>query len=278
MVGQEHVTRSLGNALARDSVGHAYLFAGTRGIGKTSVARIFARALRCEGRGEGADPCGECRGCEEAGAGDSMNVLEIDGASNNSVDHVRDLVGKIQTLPTFGPRKVYIIDEVHMLSTSAFNALLKTLEDPPGHVVFVMATTMPEKLPSTVLSRCLRFDFRRASVEVLAGHLRGVAGEEGIRFASDRELEAVCVQAEGSFRDALSLLDQALCLSGGGVLDEGTVAAALGLAKASGVRDLAGRLLAGDAPGAGGVFRGSCGRTPSWRTSAGTCSGSSTTP
>ncbi len=246
VVGQEHVTRSFQNAIIKNKLGHAYVLTGTRGIGKTSVARIFAKSLRCLNRLEDANPCGECQGCKEFDSGSSMNVLEIDGASNNSVDDIRDLVNNVQTLPTFGSHKVYIIDEVHMLSTSAFNALLKTLEEPPSHTVFLLATTEPHKLLDTVLSRCIRFDFRNASVESLVGHIKNVANKENITFENDKLIEVLATQGNGSFSDTLSLMDQVLSFSEDNKVTEDTLSIALGLARVSSIRNLVEGLILGD--------------------------------
>ena len=238
VIGQEHITRSLQQAILNNRLGQAYLLTGTRGIGKTSVARIFAKTLRCKNRQQDGNSCGQCQGCQEAELASSMNVLEIDGASNNSVDDIRDLINKIQGLPTFGTYKIYIIDEVHMLSTNAFNALLKTLEEPPEHIIFLLATTEPHKLPSTVLSRCQRFDFRNASLETLVKHLENIIQKEQIQFASRDLLETICIQGAGSFRDTLSLLDQVLCFSAGRAIDENMVSQALGLAKKTSLKKL----------------------------------------
>ncbi len=238
VVGQEHVTRSLQNAIKNDRVGHAYILTGTRGIGKTSVARLFAKSLRCLNRLEDGNSCGECKSCLEFSSGSSMNIFEIDGASNNSVDDIRELINNVQTLPTFGNYKVYIIDEVHMLSTNAFNALLKTLEEPPSHVVFLLATTEPHKLLNTVLSRCQRFDFRNASQDVLASHIKDIATKENIKFESDQLIKILASQGNGSFRDTLSLFDQVLSFSEGDTIDEETLSMALGLAKISSIRNL----------------------------------------
>lgn len=238
VVGQEHVTRSFQNAILKDRLGHAYVLTGTRGIGKTSVARIFAKSLRCLDRLDDANPCNQCEGCKEFDAGSSMNVLEIDGASNNSVDDIRELVNNVQTLPTFGHHKVYIIDEVHMLSTSAFNALLKTLEEPPEHTVFLLATTEPHKLLDTVLSRCIRFDFRNASVETLTEHIKRIAEKENITFENEELVKILARQGNGSFRDTLSLMDQVLSFSDNQKVSEDILSVALGLAKVSAIREL----------------------------------------
>jgi DNA polymerase III subunit gamma/tau len=246
VVGQEHVTRSLQNAILKHRLGHAYILTGTRGIGKTSVARIFAKALRCQNISEDGNPCTQCEGCQEVETGNSLNVIEIDGASNNSVDDIRDLINKVQTLPTFGESKVYIIDEVHMLSTSAFNALLKTLEEPPEHVIFILATTEPGKLLSTVLSRCQRFDLRNASLEKLQELIKKIAEEENIYFENEELLQTICRQGKGSFRDTLSLLDQVLSFSSDDKITEAVTSMALGLAKTSSVKQIVYAILKGD--------------------------------
>ncbi len=247
VVGQEHVTRSLQNAIKNDRVGHAYILTGTRGIGKTSVARLFAKSLRCLNRLDDGNSCGDCKACVEFNSGSSMNIFEIDGASNNSVDDIRELINNVQTLPTFGKYKVYIIDEVHMLSTNAFNALLKTLEEPPSHVVFLLATTEPHKLLNTVLSRCQRFDFRNASEDVLASHIKDIAQKEGITFQSEQLIRILASQGNGSFRDTLSLFDQVLSFSENDTVDEETLSLALGLAKVSSIRNLCWAILNQDA-------------------------------
>ncbi|WP_127715386.1 DNA polymerase III subunit gamma/tau [Halobacteriovorax sp. HLS] len=246
VIGQSHITRSLQNALSRDKLGHAYILSGTRGIGKTSVARIFAKAIRCENKREDSNPCGECPSCLDFESTTSMNIVEIDGASNNSVDDIRDLIGNIQYLPTSGKYKIYIIDEVHMLSTSAFNALLKTLEEPPAHAIFILATTEPEKLLGTVLSRCQRFDFRNATVKDLSVHLKHIATEEGIKFEDDKIISQISAQGKGSVRDSLSLLDQVLSFSEDGVITEQSVSYALGLAKTSAIIDMVTFIINGD--------------------------------
>ena len=246
VVGQEPITRSLQQGIKRGRLGHAYLLTGTRGIGKTSVARILAMALRCESLKDEGNPCSNCRGCMEVSQGSSVNVIEIDGASNNSVDNIRDLISQVKTLPSFGSTKVYIIDEVHMLSISAFNALLKTLEEPPEHLVFILATTDPERIPSTVLSRCQRFDFRNASVETLVKHVKKIAKKEEIQFETDKLIESLCVQAKGSFRDTLSLLDQVLCFSDGKKISEEMLSMALGFAQSSSIKKILEGIINGD--------------------------------
>ncbi len=256
VVGQAHVTRSLQNAILKEKLGHAYILSGTRGIGKTSIARLFAKAIRCENRLPDANPCGSCPSCLDFDTGNSMNVIEIDGASNNSVDNIRDLIDNVQYIPTSGQHKIYVIDEVHMLSTSAFNALLKTLEEPPSHVVFIFATTEPEKLIGTVLSRCQRFDFRHLSLKDLEDHIKKIAAAEGINFQNEKLLKQVCVQGKGSVRDTLSLLDQVLSYTTDNNITEETIATALGLAKASTIRFILDTILQGDAPALSKAYRG----------------------
>lgn len=247
VIGQEHITRSLQNAIIRNELGHAYILTGTRGIGKTSVARLFAKSIRCENLTEDGNPCHECNSCQDFDSGSSMNVVEIDGASNNSVDNVRDLIGNVQYTPTMGRYKVYIIDEVHMLSNQAFNALLKTLEEPPEHVIFIMATTEPHKLLGTVLSRCQRFDFRNASIADLTTHLQKIAEHEGIEFANERIIRQICREGKGSVRDTLSLLDQVLTYSDGKKIDEESLSLSLGLADTAAVRGIVESLFKGEA-------------------------------
>jgi len=210
--GQPHVVRTLTNAIASGRTAHAYLFSGMRGVGKTTMARILAKALNCE-RGPTATPCLECASCREIGRGMSFDVLEIDGASSNSVDDVREMRETVKTAPAHGRYRIYIIDEVHMLSTAAFNALLKTLEEPPGHVVFIFATTEPHKIPPTILSRCQHFTFRRISRREIMENLKRVAQAEGIT-GDDRSLSTLARASDGSMRDALSLLDQAVAFGG----------------------------------------------------------------
>jgi DNA polymerase-3 subunit gamma/tau len=212
LVGQEHVTRTLQNAIAASRLAHAFLFTGPRGVGKTSAARILAKAMNCL-KGPTQKPCGQCENCQEIANSNSIDVLEIDGASNTGVDNVRELRENVRYLPSKSKYKVYIIDEVHMLSTSAFNALLKTLEEPPSHVLFVFATTEPHKIPLTILSRCQRFDFRRVPLNLIIERLRAIAATEGVKIDDDT-LMLIAREAEGSMRDALSLLDQAISYRG----------------------------------------------------------------
>ncbi|MGY3264240.1 DNA polymerase III subunit gamma/tau [Lysobacter sp. HA35] len=225
LVGQEHVVRALTNALDSGRVHHAFLFTGTRGVGKTTIARIFAKSLNCE-RGTSADPCGECNSCRDIDAGRFIDLLEIDAASNTGVDDVREVIDNAQYMPSRGRVKVYLIDEVHMLSKSAFNALLKTLEEPPGHVKFLLATTDPQKLPVTVLSRCLQFNLKRLDEEQIRGQMRKILEAEDIAV-EDGAVKQLARAADGSLRDGLSLLDQAIAYTGSQLTDEG-VAAMLG--------------------------------------------------
>ena len=217
MIGQEHVLRALINSLENDRLHHAYLFTGTRGVGKTTVARVLAKALNCE-TGITARPCGECRACTEIDRGRFVDLIEVDAASRTKVDDTRELLDNVQYAPTSGRFKVYLIDEVHMLSTHSFNALLKTLEEPPPHVKFLLATTDPQKLPVTVLSRCLQFNLKRLQPPLLVAHLQRLCGEEGVACEA-RALELIAASAQGSVRDSLSLLDQAIAYGGGKVTD-----------------------------------------------------------
>ena len=206
--GQEHIVTTLQNQIKADRIGHAYLFCGTRGTGKTSIAKIFARAVNCENPVEGS-PCGECASCKAIAAGVSMNVIEIDAASNNGVDNIREIVDEVSYSPAEGRFKVYIIHEVHMLSIGAFNALLKTLEEPPSYVIFILATTEVHKIPITILSRCQRYDFRRISIETIAERLRELMEKEQVQV-EEKALRYIAKTADGSMRDALSLLDQCI--------------------------------------------------------------------
>src|SRR5215468_8693962 len=218
VIGQSTIVRTLRNAIQTDRVGHAYLFSGPRGVGKTTTARILAKGLNCI-KGPTTEPCGECASCVEIASAQSMDVLEIDGASNNGVDSVRELRDNARYAPSRDRYKIFIIDEVHMLSTAAFNALLKVLEEPPTHVVFIMATTERHKLPATILSRCQQFTFRTISALEIQSHLRQIADREGVKI-DDRALSYIVKASEGSMRDAQSLLDQIIAFSGQEVVDE----------------------------------------------------------
>lgn len=254
VIGQVHVTRALQNAIINKKIGHAYMLVGTRGVGKTSVARIFAKAIRCENLTADANACGECRACLDFDTETSMNVIEIDGASNNSVDNIRELIGNVHYLPTSGKYKVYIIDEVHMLSTNAFNALLKTLEEPPAHVIFIFATTEAQKLLGTVLSRCQRFDFRNVSLPDLVGHIKEIAKAEAIKFEQVELIQQLAVLGRGSVRDTLSLLDQVLTTSLNNTITEENLTNSLGIAGPSSLHDMLKSLYAGDPSGLSRVY------------------------
>ncbi|MDX1656454.1 MAG: DNA polymerase III subunit gamma/tau, partial [Candidatus Competibacteraceae bacterium] len=225
LVGQGHVSKALVNALSHDRLHHALLFTGTRGVGKTTIARILAKSLNCE-QGVGPEPCGSCGACREIDQGRFVDLIEVDAASRTGVDDTRELLDNVQYAPTRGRYKVYLIDEVHMFSKSSFNALLKTLEEPPPHVKFLLATTDPQRLPVTVLSRCLQFNLRRLPFELIAAHLTRVLEQENIE-GQPYALELIARAGDGSMRDALSLLDQAIAFGGGQVRDD-QVAAMLG--------------------------------------------------
>lgn len=224
--GQDHIVKTLKNQINSGRIGHAYLFCGTRGTGKTSIAKIFARAVNCEHPVDGS-PCGECSMCRQIAEGASLNVVEIDAASNNGVENIRDIRERVQYPPTDGRYRVYIIDEVHMLSIGAFNALLKTLEEPPSYVIFILATTEVHKIPITILSRCQRYDFKRISIDTIAGRLAELTQAEQIDV-DDRALRYVARAADGSMRDALSLLDQCVAFHFGEKLTYDNVLEVLG--------------------------------------------------
>jgi len=247
LVGQPHVSRTLKNAVAQNRLAHAYLFVGPRGIGKTSTARILAKALNCV-NGPTATPCGKCDNCREIAAGNSLDVIEIDGASNNSVEDVRQLRENVRYAPAKGRYKIYLIDEVHMLSSAAFNALLKTLEEPPAHVKFIFATTEPQKVLPTILSRCQRFDLHRIPANLIAQHLQFIAGKEEITL-EPAAAHAIARGAEGGMRDAESMLDQLVAFCGEKI-GESDVLNVFGFTSEQTVVDLTGRILKGETPGA----------------------------
>ena len=240
LVGQPHVVRALSNALAQQRIHHAYLFTGTRGVGKTTIARIIAKSLNCE-TGITAKPCGVCNACTEIDLGRFVDLLEVDAASNTQVDAMRELLENAQYAPTSGRFKVYIIDEVHMLSKSAFNAMLKTLEEPPEHVKFILATTDPQKVPITVLSRCLQFNLRQIASPTIAEHLQAILTKENVPF-EDAGMQLIARAAEGSMRDALSLTDQAIAY-GNQAVNEADVRSMLGAIDQSYLFDLLHALL-----------------------------------
>jgi DNA polymerase-3 subunit gamma/tau len=246
LAGQEHVVQALTNALTQSRLHHAYLFTGTRGVGKTTIARIFAKSLNCE-TGITATPCGVCGACTEIDSGRFVDLIELDAASNTQVDNMRELLDGALYAPTSGRFKVYIIDEVHMLSKSAFNAMLKTLEEPPAHVKFILATTDPQKIPVTVLSRCLQFNLKQLPPALIHTHLQYVLGQENIPFEMGA-LNLVARAAQGSMRDALSLMDQAIAYSSGKV-DEALVRTMLGSIDQGYLFDLLQTLRAGDGAG-----------------------------
>ncbi|MEX0990442.1 MAG: DNA polymerase III subunit gamma/tau [Actinomycetota bacterium] len=245
ILGQDHVVRALTGAIAEDRLAHAFLFCGPRGTGKTSTARILAKMVNCE-QGPTAEPCGTCDQCVAIRDGHHIDVFEIDAASHGGVEDARDLREKAPTAPAYGREKVYIIDEAQRLSREAFDALLKVFEEPPPGVRFVLATTEPHKMPATIVGRCQRFDFRRASLDTISDHLEHIAKDEGVGLTSTAAA-AIARQAEGSFRDSLSLLDQAMVIAGGGEVDDAVVATMLGTPRAEIQRELADAVAVGDA-------------------------------
>lgn len=246
--GQDHIVKTLKNQLMADRIGHAYLFCGTRGTGKTSIAKIFARAVNCENPHNGS-PCNECDACRAILSGSSMNVIEIDAASNNGVDNIREIREEVSYPPVDGKYKVYIIDEVHMLSIGAFNALLKTLEEPPSYVIFILATTEAHKIPVTILSRCQRYDFKRISQDTILARLQELADREGVA-AEEKALRYIAKKGDGSMRDALSLMDQCIAFYLGETLTYDKVLEVLGAVDTEVFSRLLRRILKEDITGA----------------------------
>ena len=242
--GQDHIVTTLKNQIKADRIGHAYLFCGTRGTGKTTVAKIFAKAVNCENLTDG-NPCGECKVCKAVAAGVSMNVMEIDAASNNGVDNIREIKEEVSYSPTEGRFKVYIIDEVHMLSIGAFNALLKTLEEPPPYVIFILATTEAHKIPITILSRCQRYDFKRISIDTISDRLLKLMEAENVEV-EEKAIRYVAKAADGSMRDALSLLDQCLAFYMGQSLKYDNVLEVLGAVDTEVFSDFYRKIIKGD--------------------------------
>ncbi len=250
--GQEHIVTTLKNQIQADRIGHAYLFCGTRGTGKTTIAKIFAKAANCE-RPVGGSPCGECKSCLAIAAGSSMNVIEIDAASNNGVDNIREIREEVAYSPAQGKYKVYIIDEVHMLSIGAFNALLKTLEEPPAYVIFILATTEAHKIPITILSRCQRYDFKRISIDEISSRLAELMGKEQVE-AEERAIRYIAKAADGSMRDALSLLDQCIAFYLGQKLTYDRVLDVLGAVDTEVFSKMLRTVLRQDVPGAAALL------------------------
>lgn len=250
--GQEHIVKTLTNQIKANRIGHAYLFCGTRGTGKTTVAKILAKAVNCQHPVNGS-PCNECEMCKAIQAGTSMNVIEIDAASNNGVDNIREIREEVAYRPTEGKYKVYIIDEVHMLSTGAFNALLKTLEEPPSYVIFILATTEAHKIPITILSRCQRYDFHRITIDTIAARLQELLDVEGVE-AEEKAVRYIAKAGDGSMRDALSLLDQCIAFYLGETLTYDKVLEVLGAVDTEVFSKLLRKILKGDVTGSIGIL------------------------
>src|SRR5476651_1681773 len=246
LVGQAHITELLRKSIESGRIAHAFLFCGPRGIGKTSCARILAKSLNCQ-NGPTLKPCGECSACLEIAQGNSFDVIEIDGASNRGIDEIRTLRENVKFAPSYGRFKIYIVDEVHMLTSEAFNALLKTLEEPPEHVKFIFATTEPHKLPITILSRCQRFDFKRVPVAKIIGRLRQIAEAEGISI-NDSALALIARKGDGSMRDSLTAFDQVLACCGSSVTDEDVVTL-IGAVDRQLLADISAAVFSGDTQG-----------------------------
>ena len=247
--GQDHIVRTLVNELKLDRIGHAYLFTGTRGTGKTTVAKILAKAVNCDHRDENEDPCNECEFCQSVNNGSSMDVMELDAASNNSVEAIRGIISSMEYPPSAGRYRVYIIDEVHMLSTAAWNALLKSLEEPPSYVIFILATTELQKIPQTILSRCQRYEFHRISIDTIKARLNELTEKEGVH-AEDKALYAIAKAGDGSMRDAISLLDQCMAFYLGQDLTYDNVLSVLGAVDTSLFSRLFNAVRAGDSSAA----------------------------
>ena len=250
--GQDHIVTTLKNQIKAERIGHAYLFCGTRGTGKTTIAKIFAKSVNCESPVDGS-PCGECSVCRAIAAGASMNVMEIDAASNNGVDNIREIVDEVSYSPAEGKYKVYIIDEVHMLSIGAFNALLKTLEEPPSYVIFILATTEVHKIPITILSRCQRYDFKRITIDTIASRIKELTDIEKVAV-EDKAIRYIAKAADGSMRDALSLLDQCIAFHFGQELTYDKVLDVLGAVDTEVFSRLLRIILEGNVPGAIGIL------------------------
>ena len=244
IIGQDNIINILKNQIKNDSISHAYLFSGIRGTGKTSTAKVFAKSICCLNNEDG-EACNECASCKDINMGDSADIIEIDAASNRGIDEIRDLKEKVSYMPNFGRYKVYIIDEVHMLTQEAFNALLKTLEEPPSHIVFIFATTEPNKILPTILSRCQRFDFSRIDSDVVVGHLADILDKKGIEYEKEA-LSLIALNTEGAMRDALSLLDKAISVLTDNKVTKEIVDDILGLISDEEVYNLANGILEGD--------------------------------